>query len=179
MNEVAIASSSFHVSATPSIFVCATSSSATQSQPNENPSSNSPLLSSYIRPVEISPIPSASHNTSVSRKRKHEGSQILTSSPYLNDKIAKATETKQLESRLAAQRARKKLCLGDDTDEDVEFEANDDDDDVPCLYCNDLFSHSKPKETWLKCIKCGKWAHSECAGVSKRSKMFTCELCKF
>lgn len=70
--------------------------------------------------------------------------------------------------------------MTDETSEEEEdpYCVSDDEDDCPCLYCNDLFSRSKSKEAWLQCQVCEKWAHAECAGVQKKTKMFTCDLCK-
>lgn len=77
--------------------------------------------------------------------------------------------------RCAARQARIRLQFEEDEED---FNAEDYDNDVPCLFCNDLFSLSKPNETWLKWNMCRKWAHNECAGLSKRSKQFTCDICK-
>lgn len=52
------------------------------------------------------------------------------------------------------------------------------DDDEICLYCNDLLSHSESKEMCIKCVKCSKWAHSACVGVSKSAKECICYVYK-
>lgn len=127
--------------------------------------------SALIRAVDISSFPVAS---TISRKRKHEGSQILTSDLYVAKVQAKAVEKKQLEIKRAARQTRMKLRH----EADVKKEFQSDDNDVPCLYCNDLFSDSKPEEMWLKCNKCSKWAHNQCAGLSKKAKQFICHICK-
>ncbi|XP_069695651.1 uncharacterized protein [Periplaneta americana] len=137
------------------------------------PSSQPTTSPSLLKPADISPLSSAKQTT---RKRKHEGSQILTSSPYLTEVKAKVQQKKLVESRRAAQQARRKLSL--EVAEDDEDSDESDSGDVPCLYCNDLFSHSKPKESWLRCIKCSMWAHSECVGLSKQAKTFTYDICK-
>ncbi|KAJ4430605.1 hypothetical protein ANN_19193 [Periplaneta americana] len=82
------------------------------------------------------------------RKRKHEGSQILTSSPYLTEVKVKVQQKKLVDSRRAAQQVRRKLSF--EVAEDDEDSDDSENEDVPCLYCNVLFSHSKPKESWLK-----------------------------
>jgi hypothetical protein len=33
------------------------------------------------------------------------------------------------------------------------------------VYCNEVFSFSKPRKSWLRCIKLQLWAHCDCAGV--------------
>ncbi|KAK9881976.1 hypothetical protein WA026_018165 [Henosepilachna vigintioctopunctata] len=56
------------------------------------------------------------------------------------------------------------------------FETGNDDEDCPCICCNDQNSRSKPKEVWLKCLSCKRWAHASCADVSKKTKRLTLEL---
>lgn len=46
----------------------------------------------------------------------------------------------------------------------------DENDDIACIYCNDMFSRSRSKEIWLKCNGCDQWCHAECAGVDKKNK---------
>jgi hypothetical protein len=31
--------------------------------------------------------------------------------------------------------------------------------DIPCLYCNELFSISEPGESWIRYTECSVWAH--------------------
>ena len=86
-----------------------------------------------------------------------------------------------MEERRAAKKAKKQLQFDQKTEdnEECDFEPDEEDnDDAACIYCNDVYSRSKPGETWLKCNKCCLWAHNECAGLSKRAKNFICELCK-
>jgi hypothetical protein len=51
------------------------------------------------------------------------------------------------------------------------------DDDVPCLYCEEMFSASRPKEKWSMCYSCKKWAHNMCAGISDSKRDFICDIC--
>jgi hypothetical protein len=51
-------------------------------------------------------------------------------------------------------------------------------DDLPCIYCCEPFSNSRPREKWLQCRLCGNWAHNECAGISPSLVDFICEFCK-
>ena len=50
------------------------------------------------------------------------------------------------------------------------------DEDVPCLYCHEMFSASLSRERWVKCSVCDDWAHVECAGVGNANN-FICKLC--
>jgi hypothetical protein len=36
-----------------------------------------------------------------------------------------------------------------------------------CIYCQEIFSHSKGGEVWVKCSLCGHWAQDACAGVEE------------
>lgn len=43
-----------------------------------------------------------------------------------------------------------------------------------CVYCSDLGSTE-----WVRCHKCSKWAHCECAGIDDTDFNFICELCEW
>ena len=47
--------------------------------------------------------------------------------------------------------------------------------DASCLYCNEKWSVSV--DPFIKCQCCSSWAHTECAGVSRRCNKFVCEHC--
>lgn len=82
------------------------------------------------------------------------------------------------EKRLRASRQRSTALIYDSSgSEDFLCETEDDDNDCACIYCNDLFSRSKPGEGWLRCMTCFLWAHASCADVPKKTKRFICELC--
>ncbi|XP_050302774.1 uncharacterized protein LOC126740690 [Anthonomus grandis grandis] len=89
-------------------------------------------------------------------------------------------EEKRLVLERRAKRTQVKVKLWTDDEEknqDPFADVEDDDEDAACIYCNSLYSQSKSGELWLRCQKCKKWSHAECAGVSRRTKFFTCELC--
>ncbi|KAG5885750.1 hypothetical protein JTB14_033863 [Gonioctena quinquepunctata] len=136
--------------------------------------------SSWVRPEEVSPIPRI-ENTK--RKRQTTGSQALTESPILAEIKTRAETKSAAESRRAANRAKKNIQSQLNEDEDEEKENNiyiedDDEEDAACNFCNDLYSRSKSRETWIRCRICTKWAHAECAGVDKKIKNYTCDLCQ-
>ena len=54
-----------------------------------------------------------------------------------------------------------------------------DDDNPPCLYCDELFLNSvKEFRAWIQCqCNCKKWCHRVCAGNGKGDIYFVCEFC--
>jgi hypothetical protein len=54
----------------------------------------------------------------------------------------------------------------------------DADDDMPRLYCRDLFSYSKSSETWIHCTVCAQWAHTACSRTSKTAGSFVYDICR-
>lgn len=127
--------------------------------------------------TELSPMPIAS-KASVRRRVKNSYESILTSSPFVNELKGKEAERREKEIR-KSNRARVTKRLVESDDEPEPFVNDDEDDsDVPCIYCNDLFSHSRSREKWIRCQQCKQWAHAECAGVSMKIKCFICEACK-
>ncbi|CAI6371189.1 unnamed protein product [Macrosiphum euphorbiae] len=69
------------------------------------------------------------------------------------------------------------LDLPTENDHGVQSESDDDSDEeeVACLYCNDLYKHSKSNETWIRCNFCKKWAHTACANIGFGVKYFECD----
>ncbi|KAG1682314.1 putative aldolase class 2 protein [Nymphon striatum] len=50
------------------------------------------------------------------------------------------------------------------------------DEDYYCLFCLELYSNSRPRETWIKCVECSGWVHSDCTNVDKGCA-FVCLNC--
>jgi hypothetical protein len=47
-----------------------------------------------------------------------------------------------------------------------------------CIYCQEIFSHSKVGEVWVKCSLCGCWAHDVCSGVVEEDcDEYSCDMC--
>ena len=59
---------------------------------------------------------------------------------------------------------------------DKKSQENDEDDNVPCLYCSGRFNESRQGEEWIRCNMCNEWAHEDCADLCDAD--FTCNLCK-
>lgn len=114
-------------------------------------------------------------------KKKREVKKLLFDDGKPNSKknpSSKSTENKAPEKRQIPKRQRQFAQTIDSSSDNEEFAAeNEDEEDCPCIYCNDLYSRSKPGESWLRCMSCFRWAHASCADVSKKTKRFICELC--
>ncbi|KAJ3661782.1 hypothetical protein Zmor_006166 [Zophobas morio] len=65
---------------------------------------------------------------------------------------------------------------GENEEEDDPFAVAANGEDEACLFYN-VFENSRSREVWICCMKCKMSAHSECAGVSPKSKKFICEVC--
>lgn len=133
---------------------------------------------------KLSPFPTSVSSGKVrNNKKKSSGSQILTSTPFM-DEIKSQIEAKNEKLNRKSLRERKqvkRVLFDHDEEEESQLlrqeDQSDDADDVSCIYCNELYKNSKPKEYWVKCQCCSNWCHTQCAGVSDRVKAFTCELC--
>lgn len=68
------------------------------------------------------------------------------------------------------------MIESDESDIEEPFE-EDDSSDVACNFCSELYSQSKKGEMWIRCQECFSWCHTECAGVDRKLKMFTCDSC--
>lgn len=159
--------------------------------PNDNPScsreiSNLPPVeipsSSSITVAEISPLPVA---TQIKRKtnRKRGKYGILNSTPEVEAAKQIIVEKRAKELRKSARKIKKKVFIEEkassESSDEPELFVDDDEDDAACIFCNELFSTSRFKETWIKCQLCAKWSHAECAGVDKKQKVYMCDICRF
>lgn len=130
---------------------------------------------------ELSPLPKASNRTSenTQRKRRRGKTGLMNSTPDINELKKKKIEVLNKERMALARSAKKKIeSMNEDENECDEEMEIDDDSDVACLYCNELYSRSRSREFWIKCQNCSGWCHAECADVSRKTKQFICDVCK-
>ncbi|KAK9708815.1 hypothetical protein QE152_g27009 [Popillia japonica] len=110
------------------------------------------------------------------KSRKRQGTSVLNSTPNLEE--AKEKRKPKLEVPEKRKRAVKRKVLEESESEtDKEPFSADEEDDSACIYCTELYKFSKKGELWLCCCSCQKWAHAQCAGLDKKTKIFVCELC--
>lgn len=50
------------------------------------------------------------------------------------------------------------------------------DQDVHCLFCDEMFSDNNQGEIWVMCLMCNCWAHEDCAGAEK--EQYICDFCR-
>jgi hypothetical protein len=147
----------------------------------EAPTQRKSVLSVSVE--DIYPLPRASALSTTTRKpRKKSKTGVINSTPDIELEKTVESAKQQKERAKLVRAAKRNLKVIEERDEDEENTQMDfedtDDEDVPCLYCNELFSWSKSKEVWLKCQSCGMWAHAACAGKDRKTKNFTCQICE-
>lgn len=140
---------------------------------NPGPSSRPLAVSLNI----LSPAPSGKYITGQGKRKPktRKTHLILTSTPNMEDIKARLAPKNPPEKK--KKNIKKTLFDSDSDNEPIALNVQDDEDDCACIYCNDLYSRSRPGEGWLKCLNCSHWAHAECADLPKRTKRFICVLC--
>lgn len=56
-------------------------------------------------------------------------------------------------------------------------ESSSDEEQDACIFCNELYLHSKAKEGWIQCSQCHGWAHEACTNVEEEDDTFICDFC--
>ena len=121
----------------------------------------------FVTPVMLSPVTTmAIYRAAISARRRTSRSEVLTSSPY-KDKLsvaqskAPAPPAAGRNKRIRSGPARKKSKLNKSARHDALRTAhgNTDKDRWYCPICDE-----DQKDDMIKCIRCGKWIHSACAG---------------
>ncbi|KAJ4452233.1 hypothetical protein ANN_03751 [Periplaneta americana] len=94
-------------------------------------------------------------NKDTAKRRAIQGPTELTSTPNIKMTKQKAEEKKSRVQRQSKRIVKKELEFSqEEADDSFDDDDDDDDDDDACLYCSDVYSQSKPKETWFQCMKC-------------------------
>jgi len=90
-------------------------------------------------------------------------------------------ENKIKNKKLRGKNVRRKLILSSEEsgDDEIPYEDTDNESsyDEECIFCQEPYSKDKNGESWIKCVKCARWAHELCAGV-ECWKTFNCEFCR-
>lgn len=130
--------------------------------------------------TDLSPIPVAAPPADGKRKpRKRGATGVINSTPDII--VAKCLEAEKSakQVRKSARTIKKRVfeVENEESGSDMELEDINDDSDAACIFCNELYSKSKPGEFWLRCQMCSNWSHCECAGVNRNTKTYVCDLC--
>lgn len=140
-----------------------------------------------VSPQDIKPIPVSTCPRAVRKSDKRRGKTvIITSSPYkLELELEKEErEKKQGKKNLAMKRklfrpkvTKKEVKKKFKKKEPLTSDEEEDESDDACIFCHGLYSKSKPKERWIQCLSCQKWAHEVCTNAEKEDLSFVCDFC--
>lgn len=54
--------------------------------------------------------------------------------------------------------------------------SSDEEEDVNCIYCLELYSSSRDNEKWVRCSQCDNWGHEKCA-KDGNNPFYVCPHC--
>ncbi|RXN07766.1 endochitinase A1-like protein [Labeo rohita] len=146
---------------------------------------SSPLPSTAITdsglptPEDIRPYPKAGRRKPSSKGRKLRKSAILTDTP-VKQQLEKEKNKAEFSKKLFQKRGKRGGKTSGPTKNKaakrrkIIQESSSDDEECFCLVCVEPFSNSRPKETWVKCVKCNKWAHDAC---TSGQAIYVCQNC--
>ena len=139
-----------------------------------------------LRVNDISPLPQKVRKKKSIRASKAE---VLTSSPYKKQLESKSSQSKIIngsrksknpsnDESLGKKRKNVKLGMsktkGGGQNKSKQLKTKHDD-NVNCIVCGELFSESRPGETWVMCVMCSNWAHLQCTPNDKQT--YVCDAC--
>lgn len=130
-------------------------------------------------PEDIQPYPKAGRRKPSSKGRKRRKSAILTDTPVkqqLEKEKNKAESSKKLFQKRGTRGGKTSGPMKNNAAKRRKIiqESSSDDEECFCLVCVEPFSNSRPKETWVKCVKCNKWAHDAC---TSGQAIYVCQNC--
>lgn len=139
--------------------------------------------------TKLSPFPDASKKRQVSRKRKSQKSEILTSTPYKNmvEDNLQSKKRNTVSSRPTILKCKKKLMTSEPDKSTTKQKEPDKsttkqkpsssaaleaEDDTECLFCGENF-----QDNWIQCCSCKGWAHEDCADTDPSDVFYNCDIC--
>lgn len=144
-----------------------------------------------ISPSDVMKLPHAERKVTTNSRRGKTA--VLTSSPYKAELISSQEKNPKLKSqkrkgtlqvspppmqRLRLTKIPQQKPAAHKKHENKNLsDSEEDDPDVACLFCDDLFSNSASNESWIMCVSCKQWAHEECTGKEDCTQ-FICDICK-
>ena len=144
-------------------------------EPSTSAATVSPDASSFS-PEVVRPSPKAIDVIDTCSKRparKRGKSSILTNTP---EKLALEEVANKRQSKVVPKQSSSRGKGGKLARQRLSFIEEDSDDcnEYFCLVCLDNYTNSRPREEWVQCITCRKWAHVKC---TKGEKNYECPNC--
>lgn len=65
------------------------------------------------------------------------------------------------------------------TNEVSDSSSDEEEAEEACIFCNELYCHSKANEGWIQCRSCRGWAHEACSKCEEMDDDFECDLCSY
>lgn len=147
--------------------------------PEKEIATTSTVIDDSVSFTELMPVP-VERRTAEQRKRKVAHSEVLTSTPY-KEELKQALEKKQ-KPRIPRRKELAENSKQADPQKhilrsrQVLSTQNDKSDDAACIFCEEMYSITGG--TWIRCMTCQQWAHTDCAGVDLKTKIYVCDLCQ-
>ena len=125
-------------------------------------------------PETLRPYPKAAPRKKTGGRKKRK-SAILTDTPEKNaiekemmqkQKTVKCPKGVRRSLKSKTKKSRKPQKEIDSSEEEEWY----------CLVCVELYSNSRPRESWIQCVACKKWSHEDCTSVS-RNDVYVCHNC--
>lgn len=132
-----------------------------------------PSTSSTDLLKQLSPFPDASKKRLVTRARKTQKSEIITSSPYKKDieERQKSRSNKKDKAKKQKGKGAKKTLK---TTKNIQSLSQEDrEKETECIICGETF-----EEDWIQCHECKDWAHEDCVYIDSSDVHYYCDVCK-
>ena len=117
-----------------------------------------------LSPEIIRPLPKAKARKQASARSRKRKSAVLTDTPEkraLEEEQKRRKKTKKTDSKTEKQTKKKQQAKKKRTaKKKLKYSSeSDDSDDVFCLVCVESYGNSRPREKWIRCQECQRWAH--------------------
>ncbi|CAH1975097.1 unnamed protein product [Acanthoscelides obtectus] len=138
--------------------------------------SDAPKGNNRIKIIDIHIIPKCDKRKEPKTKRNQQKSEILTSTP-IKEEIRENSKSKE-----CVKSVRRKIQQETDSSKlkiprpPSPPKTAPDEEETPCLICDDSFENSIPGEHWIQCNFCEKWAHQKC--TSYKTGIDICQDCQ-
>ncbi|KAJ4438205.1 hypothetical protein ANN_14144 [Periplaneta americana] len=159
----------------PDVTSAPKASSHHETSPNRLTPTDRPNDTTVVKETiqQLSPIPDASKKREVSRRRKSERSEVLTSSPYKKYLEEKNNEKFKREVKSLVRGKRPLSGKFFPKSSRKTTKKNDEKEETTCIFCGE--SHD---EDWIQCSSCQMWGHEACTSIPETSDTYECDFCQ-